>query len=280
MLCAPDGPHATSMHAAPKSLIAALLVLAASCASPTQSFNEGARTTATPTRPTYSMSTFTTAAGTLELETGVYVDPSDASSVPTTLKYGVTDRADALLTFSPASAVEGGGVGIGDVYLGWRQRLTEQQQGHLSLAYLAQVKLPTANEDKGLGTGEFDAFLAGIGTLPMTDWSMTGYAELGLVGDPNGSGADLQVAVAAAGDKALSGNAGLFGELAGVFNGEQDYEAVFTTLGGTWSPVPGLVLDSGIVLGLSQDAPDYAFVVGLTRNLGPARGYAMSRTRN
>lgn len=268
------------MHATTKSLLASALALAASCASPTQSFNEGARTTATPTRPTYSQSTFTTAPGTFELETGVYVDPSDASSVPTTFKYGVNDRADVQVSFSPASAVEGGGVGVGDLTLGWRQRLTEQQQGHLSLAYLAQIKLPTADEDKGLGSGEFDALLAGIGTVPMTDWAMTGYVELGLIGDPTGGGADLQLALAAAGDKALAGNAGVFGELAGVFNGEQDYDAIFTTLGGTWSPVPGLVLDTGMVLGLSDDAPDYAFVIGLTRNLGPARGYAVSRSRN
>lgn len=263
-----------------RSLLAAALALTAACASPTQSWNEGARTTATPTRPIYSNSTFTTAPGTLELETGVWVDPSDASSIPTTLKYGVTDRADAFVTFSPASAVEGGGVGFGDVFLAWRQRLTELQQGHLSLAYQAQIKLPTANDAKGLGTGEFDALLAGIGTLPMNDWSATGFVELGLLGDPTGSGTDLQFALAAAADKALSGGAGVFGELAGVFIDDRNYDAVFTTLGGNWSPVPGLVLDAGIVLGLSNDAPDYAIVIGLTRNLGPARGYAVRHSPN
>jgi hypothetical protein len=192
----------------------------------------------------------------------------------------VNERADVLVDFSPARAVEGGGVGVGDVVLAWRQRLTEQQQGHLSLAWLAQLKLPTADEDKGLGTGELDALLAGVGTLPMADWSSTVYGELGLVGDPTGSGVDLQLALAAQGDKALGGGAGVFGELAGVFHGEEDHDAIFTTLGGTWSPAPGLVLDSGIVLGLSEDAPDFAFVVGLTRNLGPARGYAVSRSPN
>lgn len=254
------------------------LALFAACASPSAAWQEGANTAASPMRPTYSKSTFTTAPGTLEVEAGVYLDPSDATSVPMRLKYGVDDRSDAFVHVAPASAVEGGGVGVGDVALGWRQRLTEQQLGAVSLAYLAQVKLPTADEDKGLGSGEFDALLAGIATLPMQDWSATGFAELGLIGDPNGSGSDLQIALAAAADQRLAGGAGVFGELAGIFNDQQNYDALFTTLGAAWSPVPGLVLDSGFVLGLSNDAPDFAFVVGLTRNLGPARGYAVSHT--
>jgi hypothetical protein len=263
-----------------QSVLAVAVAGFAACASPSASWSEGASTTATPTRPTYSNSTFTTAPGTFELETGVYFDPSDELAVPTTLKYGVGDRADAFVSLSPASAVENGGVGFDDVYLGWRQRLTEHQLGHLSLAWQAQVKLPTADEDKGLGSGEFDALVAGIGTLPMQDWSATGFAELGLIGDPVGSGADLQVALAGAADRRLSGGAGVFGELAGIFNDDQNLDSVFTTVGAAWSPVPGLVLDSGVVLGLSNDAPDFAFVVGLTRNLGRARGYALSHGRN
>jgi hypothetical protein len=132
-----------------QSVLAAAVAGFAACASPSASWSEGASTTATPTRPTYSNSTFTTAPGTFELETGVYFDPSDELAVPTTLKYGVGDRADAFVSLSPASAVENGGVGFDDVYLGWRQRLTEHQLGHLSLAWQAQVKLPTADEDKG-----------------------------------------------------------------------------------------------------------------------------------
>lgn len=258
------------------SVLAAVLACLSSCVAPSGSWSEGATTPATPLRPTYSHSTFTTAPGTLELETGVYFDPSDAIAVPTTVKYGVNDRADAFVTASSASAVENGGVGFDDVYLGWRQRMTEQQLGHLSLAWQAQLKLPTADEDKGLGSGELDALLAGIGTLPMEDWSATGFAELGVLGDPVGSGADLQLALAGAADHRLSGGAGVFGELAGIFNDDQNQDAVFTTVGAAWSPVPGLVLDSGLVLGLSDDAPDFAFVVGLTRNLGRARGYAIS----
>lgn len=259
--------------------IASVLALLSACAAPSASWNEGTDTPATPTRPTYAHSTFTTAPGTLEVETGVYYDPSDATAVPTTLKYGVNDRTDVFADFSPASAVENGGVGAGDVYLGFRHRLTEQQLGHLSLAWQAQAKLPTADEDKGLGTGEFDALLAGIGTLPMEDWSATGFAELGLLGDPNGSGTDLQVALSAMADRRLTRGGGIFGELAGIFVDDRNYDAVFTTLGAAWSPAPGLVLDAGVVLGLSDDAPDAALVFGLTRNLGAASGYAPARVR-
>lgn len=267
------------MKTSTKIALAATLALLPACVSASDSWNEGAKTTATPTRPTYAHSTFTTAPGTLEVETGMYYDPSDATAIPTTLKYGVNERADVFVDFSPATSIENGGVGSSDLYLGWRQRLTEQQLGHLSLAWQAQAKLPTADENKGLGTGEFDALLAGIGTLPMQDWSATGFAELGLLGDPTGSGVDLQVALSAMADRRLTGGGGIFGELAGIFVDDRNYDAVFTTLGATWSPAPGLVLDAGVVLGLSNDAPDAALVVGLTRNLGAASGYAPARVR-
>ena len=199
-------------------------------------------------------------------------------ATPTTIKYGLDDRSEGFVGFSPGNAAEGAGVGFGDIQLGWRQRLTEIEVGHLSLAYQALINVPTGDEDKGLGTGEFDAFLAGIGTMPMNDWSTTGMVQVGLVGDPTG-GSDFQLGLAGAADRAMGGGAGLFGELAGVFTPDENFDSIFTTLGGTWSPTPGLVLDTGIVVGLSSDAPDFQWVIGFTRNIGALGGYALRRTR-
>jgi hypothetical protein len=256
---------------------AVILCLAAACASPKKSWEEGAKIAVTPQRPSYSSNTYTTAPGTLEVEAGVLIDPSDALDTGFVMKYGYDDRSEILVGVLPGVAVEGAGVGFGDLRLGWRQRLTEHQLGKLSLAYQALVKLPTADENKGLGTGEVDGFIAGIGTLPMEGWSATGYVELGLLGDPVNSGTDLQLALAGAMDRAMAGATSVFGEVAGIFIDDQDHNSIFTTLGANWSPTPGLVLDTAVLVGLSNDAPDFQFLVGFTRNLGRASGYAPRR---
>lgn len=265
------------MNSARLAAEAALLSFLFSCASPNTSWREGAETQVSPQRPTYSSSTVTTAAGTLELEGGLLSDRGDGASTPATLKYGIDESREATLGFSPIVAADAGGTGFGDLLLGYRQRLTELKEDDLSVGWMASLKLPTANEDKGLGTGEVDVFVAGIGTLPVEEWMVTGFAQMGLVGDQYGSGMDGQMGLAAAASRPLEGGAGVFGELAGVFTPDQNYDSLFTTLGGTWSPTPGLAFDMGFVIGLTSDAPDFQFVIGLTRNFGSAVGYAPRR---
>ena len=259
---------------------ALLLALASSCRAPTASFNEGAEIQAVPQRPTYSSNTYTTAPETLQLELGASLDPDDAAAMPTTLRYGFDERNELFADVSPITAVEGAGVGVSDLFVGWRQRWADPEGEQLGLAWQGTLKFPTGDEDKGLGTGEFDAFFAGISTLQQQDWSATGYLQFGLLGSPTGSGVDPQYGLAAAADRSVAANTAVFGELAGVFTPDQNSDIVFTTLGGVWSPTPGLALDAALRIGLSSDAPDLEFVIGFTRNLGRASGYAPRSARN
>ena len=255
------------------------LALTAACAAPSASWREGQDVTATPQRPTYSRNTSTTAQGTVEVEAGLRRDPGDSFDTPTTLKYGLSSRDELFVGFSPFEMVElpgDDGEGFGDLLVGWRQRFWEAEEKGTSIAWQAAVKLPTADEDEALGSGEVDGFLAGILTMSTGEWSTTGYAQFGLLGEPDGSGVDHQEAVAGVFDMGLTGtNTGFLAELAGVFTPEQDLEQVFTTLGVNWSPLPGVVFDTGILLGLTDDAPDFQYFVGLTRNLGRISGYAL-----
>jgi hypothetical protein len=59
-----------------------------------------------------------------------------------------------------------------------------------------------------------------------------------------------------------------FAELAGVLVDDRDYEAAFATLGAAYAVSQYLVLDAGVVIGLSHDAPDFQLVFGGTFNLG------------
>lgn len=257
----------------------AALALLGSCTSPSASWREGQDIMATPQRPTFARNTSTTAQGTVEAEAGLMREPGEQFATPAMLKYGLSPRDELFVGFTPFKMVEldgDDGEGFGDVLVGWRQRFFEPQDEPASVAWQAALKLATGDEDEGLGTGEIDGFLAGILTLAQEDWTATGYAQFGLLGEPDDSGVDHQEALSGVFDMGLAGtNAGIVAELAGVFTPEQDLEQVFTTLGVNWSPLPGVVFDTGVLIGLSDDAPDFQYFVGLTRNLGRIAGYAL-----
>ncbi len=255
-----------------------LLLVSAACVAPQRSWEEGAQTPITPQRPTIARKTSTTAVGTVEVEAGMERAPSETFSMPVFVKYGIFDRNEAFLAFSPYNTVElagNDGEGFGDITLGWRQRFLEQNQNMPSLAWQAALKLPTADEDDALGTGELDGYGALSGTYGINQWTVTGFGQLGLLGDPNSSGADVQYVLSGAADYAYGPTVDFFGEVGGIFTPEYDNEVVLLTLGGGWSPSVGLRLDTGFRVGLSDDAPDFSYLVGFTRNLGRVSGWAL-----
>lgn len=243
----------------------ALVCLLGSCASLHQ---ENAPVSAQ--RPTLSSDTATTVAGTFEVEVGGLWDPSDQVDTPVSLKYGSGVSTEVFLGWSPLFHLDtpkGRETGVGDVALGLRHRFIEESDASPSAAIQTTLKLPTADEGEGLGSGELDASFAGILTKNVEDYVVTGYYSLDVLGDPSG-GTDIAHSLAIASTTPKFGRFGAFGELAGVFIPEQDDEQVFTTLGLTFTPRATLAYDVGIVIGLSDDAPDFQLVFGVTHNFG------------
>lgn len=228
------------------------------------------RAPAVPQRPTLSSYTSTAAEGTFELEEGFTWDPSDLFDTPILLRYGASERTELFLGGSPLRVVDvprGTEAGVGDLVVGARHRFADETARNPSFAVQGSLKLPTADEDDGLGTGELDVGFAGIATRNLGDLSLTGFYQLDVLGDPAG-GTQVGHQLAAAVGQPLLRRISTFGELAGVLVPESDFESVFTTLGATYAHTPSLVLDAAVAIGLSQDAPDVVFLVGLTRNLG------------
>lgn len=228
-------------------------------------------TAATPQRPTVSANTKTTATDTVELEAGVSVDPSDTFDSPLRLKYGLGPRTEFAVRFSPLvylSRPGDDGNGIGDLFLGTKHRIVEQDGDWPSLAFGLITKLPAASTVEGIGSGEIDFFAEGIASADYDDVSLTAYYKFGALGAPRARGVDGQHTGALAASVPLGGDFGAFGEVAGVFDDERRQDAVFTTLGVTHQPLVNLVLDGGVVVGLSDDAPDLAVIVGMTLNFG------------
>ena len=120
---------------------------------------------------------------------------------------------------------------------------------------------------RALGCGEVDFFAAASVDKTFEAFTLTGYYRLGVLGRGPGD-TDLEHALAIAASAPIDERFGAFGELGGVFATEADTDPIFVTLGGTYTSSPEFVFDAGFVVGLSDDAPDFALLVGLTHNFG------------
>jgi hypothetical protein len=225
----------------------------------------------TPQRPTFSRNTSTTAAGTTELEAGVLYEPGDYFDSPVTLKYGIQEETELFATmgaFQWRDTPGSDGEGIGDLFVGVRQRFIDVGADEPMVAYQLKTKLPTADENEALGTGQLDFFAAGILDYPIEQLWLTTFYELGVLGDPANGDPDIQHGLAFASHFPIEEELGGYGELAGVFIPEHDEEKVFADAGLTYALTDGIVLDAGVAVGLSGDAANLQVLFGITTNFG------------
>jgi hypothetical protein len=154
--------------------------------------------------------------------------------------------------------------GLGDVVLGYSYSLTPQPVAGFFVDLGGKIKFGTADEDKGLGTGENDYALYADAFYPAGDW--TPFATLGyrFMGDPDGY--DF--------DDTWYGTLGVDYKLSQVNNvgGLWDLrESVTHTGDGAselmlyWSHkfTGGYKLQTYAVSGFSDDSPDYGLGVML-----------------
>ena len=118
-----------------------------------------------PERPTVATHAGTVAPGWVELESGGewdrYTDGTRVLSFPTTLKIGVAPRAQLNLSTAAfrGTTSDPSARGIGDVTIGLKYRLLDDNPLVGDFAILPGIKLPTASSTRGLGTGTTDISL-------------------------------------------------------------------------------------------------------------------------
>lgn len=115
----------------------------------------------------------------------------------------VSQRGDASVasidgspfSIKPATGAVTTSSGLGDIILrGGYNLVTESRKVPFDLALTGKIKLPTADDSKGLGTGEFDAG-AGLEFAKSLPSGFTGYIDLYYtsIGDPPGLDLDDRV---------------------------------------------------------------------------------------
>ncbi len=225
---------------------------------------------ATPQRPAKSSNADTVAEGYVEMEVGVAHD-SDAFDSSLLFRMGLHRRIEFYFGLNPFITREIDGeteTGIGDSLVGGKVRFFEAKEGNAAIEVF--VRIPSADEDKGLGTGDLDA---GFRFIASRTWGVQHF-DFNLGGDfagvPDSGSNEARWTTILAWSRPWGDRLGHYGELFLQFLPATDDETITTDWGLTYRLNPSFVLDAGVNVGLSEDAPDFQFTLGLTKVLGRA----------
>lgn len=155
--------------------------------------------------------------------------------------------------------------GIGDIIFKARYYLLDEGAWLPNVSLFSRTKFPTADSERGLGTGEFDQGF-GVETSKMLTDRWVGFADLGytFIGDPPGLDLRNQWSYALGGGYYLTKT--LLGSLF-----YEERTALVSTLANprdllfaaNWTPTPRVRFQSSFEVGLSSGAPNYGLTGGL-----------------
>jgi len=167
-----------------------------------------------------------------------------------------------------ANGASSGGAGLGDIILKGRWYAIEQNGLLPFVDLVGSVKFPTADPDKGLGTGEPDFTILSEYTWRLGESPWIALAELGytLVGRP--AGVDVKnrwlysVGLAYELDPKITLSGYLDGRTA-IFEGNENPLSVL--LIGEYKFRPDLCFNTLLEFGLTNGAPDFGITLGLRK---------------
>jgi hypothetical protein len=213
---------------------------------------------------------YTVEKGKFQLETGIDFtrqDNHDKEFSPSvTLTYGLFERMDvgvgsAYLFVDPTDSKNENG--LGDTEVKVKYHLTDQKDWIPHFAVSGTLKIPTASDSKGLGSGKADFNVNTIFTWNLSErWQL--YSNLGytFIGEHH---VDNECNYSGAAQFALSEKWALVGEIFGVnnFNGHKD-DPISGLVGAQYLLSDNFVLDAGVEIGMNTAAPDYRLTAGVT----------------
>jgi hypothetical protein len=209
--------------------------------------------------------------GKFQFETGfdfTRQDNHDREISPSlTISYGLLEKMDVGIGSGYLFVLPKEGEnenGFGDTELKLKYRLLDERDWMPSFAMTGNLKIPTASESKGLGSGKTDF---GINTIVTKNLSKRwvihlnfGYTFLGEHGVNN------EFNYSAAAQFILSDKWALVGEIVGVnnFNGRKGDDPISGLLGTYYLISENVIWDAGVEIGMNKAAPDFRLTTGLT----------------
>lgn len=227
-------------------------------------------------RPLSTDDAWTVEKGELQVEVGfdgARQDNHDREYSPSvTLSYGLLERMDlgigsGYLFFHPEEGKKENS--FTDTELNVKYRLSDEKDWIPAFAISGRVKIPTASESKGLGSGKADFGINAIVTKNLSKrWVLhlnLGYTFIGEhhVND------ELNYSLAC--QFVLSDKWALVGEIVGVnnFNGHKRDDPFSGLIGIYYLITDNIVWDIGVEIGMNKAAPDFRLTTGFTFLIKP-----------
>ncbi len=225
-----------------------------------------------PSRPTVSNPAEFQRPGVLQLEFGFnsnFHAPGDSSQedFPLALRFAASRRILLELDLDSPLSQEVMGVrttGAGDTQLGIQAVVQHEKETRPGIAVAYYIKLPSASETKGLGTGRIDHNFIGFISKKIGGTTVDFNAVYLLAGRTTGSGHASSAQAALAASRDVTKRWGLQGEISGFSRNDAQPGAMFTLGAATYQVNRRLVLDGGVRAGLTHDAPRVGLFAGMT----------------
>lgn len=227
-----------------------------------------------PARPTVSNPAEFQKPGVLQLEFGYDAnfhasdDYKYQQDAPLALRFAVNRRILLELdTDSPYSQKDLTGsriTGAGDTQLGIQAVLQPENKSRPGIAAAYYIKLPTASNAKGLGTGRVDHSFIGLVSKKFGQTTVDFNAIYLLAGRTSGNGFASSGQAALAASRNLTKRFGVQGEISGSSRNDEQAGAMFGLGVITYQTNRRLVFDAGLRAGLTPNAPRVGVVAGVT----------------
>ncbi|MEW6377600.1 MAG: transporter, partial [Thermodesulfobacteriota bacterium] len=228
-------------------------------------------TTTFAARPLSTDDAGTVEKGKFQLEAGFEAlrqDNHDRELSPSmTLTYGLLESTDlgiggGYLFVHPREGKKKNG--FADTELKVKYRWLNEKGWRPALATTGTLKIPTASDSKGLGSGQADF---GINLIAAKNigkrWAL--HLNLGytFIGEDR---VDNELSYSVAGQYIISDKWVLVGEIGGVnnLNGRKGDDPLSGLIGTYYLITENIVWDVGVEIGMSKAAPDFRFITGLT----------------
>jgi hypothetical protein len=154
--------------------------------------------------------------------------------------------------------------GMADTEIKLKYRWIDERNWRPAFTVSGTLKIPTASESKGLGSGQTDFGINAILTKSLgKKWAVhlnLGYTFIGE--DHVNNGLNYSMAVLFL----LTEKWALVGEVVGVnnFNGRHGDDPFSGLIGTYYSITAKIIWDAGVEIGMSKAAPDFRLTTGLT----------------
>jgi hypothetical protein len=189
-------------------------------------------------------------------------------TAPLSLRFAATSRllleADIDTVNSKRDESNTRETGVGDTRLGFQVVALKDTERHPALAFAYYIKLPSASEEKGLGTGRFDHKFITLLSRKFGSLDMDLNGAVLFVGRENASGwvTGGQGALAFSGE--FENGFGLEGELSGQTKDDVQPKGLYALGAVTYKVNRRFRLDSGMRFGLTEDSPRVGVFTGIT----------------